>query len=603
MHAKRQTPMIPWLAPWIVSLLAVLMLLPAPALGQDEVSAQAAFSQQTCYLGDQVRFRIVVEGAEQADAPDLSSLPGASFFFAGGSNNTSTMVSIVNGRRHEESHKQYILQWVVTPEKPGTLVVPPQRITLPDGSAVQTPEARLRVIEPEQTDKPVLRATIDDDTLYVGQAARVHVTWLLLSDVEEYSFRGNDRPDDFDIQPVITASAGRGNDYKVDIFGITTQGRLSYSTLDGERYRSFEFELLVSPKRAGTLTLGPIGVSFDERVTRRSTRRMIARTDPIVIHALDLPAEGRPPGFTGLLGAHAIDATATPTDVNVGDPIELRVTISGPEPMSGVTDGPDLTSIEGFTDDFRISSEGWTYEPSSSPGRRTFKTTIRATHEGVEAIPAISLPFFDPGEGEYRVARSRPIPLHVRAVRKVTAADAVVSSGAPAAVSRDPLTPTAGGLWAIDTGPAVLADAWVPDAGMLRRPAVLSALIAPPVVFLLAGVSVLARSRPRDEAEIRRRRAISMARRALRREGPESAVRTYLACAFGLTPSAVTGADGHRLLAEAGVADADDIAELIAISESTRYAPGGAALGSPPDTRRLMTRLSRIDRAMRRAKR
>ncbi len=595
MHPNRHTP--------IFLLLAVLAALtPASALGQDGVSARAAFSQQACYLGDQVRFRIVVEGVEQADAPDLSAVPGASFFFAGGSNNTSTMVSIVNGKRHEESHKQYILQWVVTPEKPGTLVVPPQRLTIPGGPAVQTEEARLRVIEPERVERPVLRVTIDDDTLYVGQTARVHVTWLLLSDVEEYSFRGNDRPDDFDIQPVIGPSSGRGNDYQVDIYGITTRGRLSYATLDGERYRSFEFELLVSPKRAGELTLGPIGVSFDERVSRRATRRMIAESDPIVVHALGLPEEGRPPGFTGLLGTHAVDAAATPTDVNVGDPIELRVTISGPEPLAGVIDGPDLSAIDGFTDDFRIAGEGWTYEPSSRPGRRMFTTTIRATHEGVSAIPPIPLPFFDPDEGVYRVARSKPIPLHVRAVREVTAADAVVSGGPPAAVSRDPLTPTAAGLWAIDTGPAVLADAGVGGA-IFRRPAVVAALIAPPAVFMLAALTVLVRSRPRDEEEIRRRRAISQARRALRRDGPESAVRTYLACAFGLTPSAITGADGRRLLAEAGLADADDIAELIAISEAARYAPGGMHPDARPETHRLMTRLSRIDRAMRRARR
>lgn len=583
----------------VAAIFAALVLVSAGARGG--VSASASFSQQTCYLGDQVRLRIVVEGADSADAPDLSGLPGATYTFVGGSNNSSAIVSIINGRRHEEAHKQYVLQWVVTPEKPGTLVVPPQRITV-GGDVLQTEEARLRVIEPEPADKPVLRYTIDDDTLYVGQTGRLHVTWLLLSDVEEYSFRGNPRPDDFDIQPVITATASRGNDYKVDIFGVATQGRLTYSTLDGKRYRSFEFELLVTPRRAGDLTLGPISVSYDERVSRRSTRRVLARTDPILIHAVELPEDGRPAGFGGLLGTHAIDAAATPTDVNVGDPIELTVTISGPEPMSGVKDGPDLSAIEGFTDDFRITGEGWTFKPSSRPGRRTFTTTIRAAHDGVEEIPPIPLPFFDPGEGEYRVARTKAIPLHVKAVREVTAADAVVSSGA-AAVSREPLTPTAAGLWAIDTGPAVLASADEFDTGMLRRPAVLAALIAPPAVFVLAGLAAISRRRPRDEAAIRRRRALSFARQALRRGGPAEAVRVYLADAFGLTPAAITGEDGRRLLAEAGVADTDDIAELIAISEAARYAPGGAAADATTDTRRLMTRLGRIDRAMRRANR
>ncbi|MBZ0172216.1 MAG: BatD family protein, partial [Phycisphaerales bacterium] len=346
------------------------------------------------------------------------------------------------------------------------------------------------------------------------------------------------------------------------------------------RIRTFEFDLLITPTRAGELTLGPITVSFDERVARRSTRRVFAQSEPIVINVLELPKLGRPDNFTGLLGTHAIDATASPTDVNVGDPIELVVTISGPEPMQGVLDGPDLAAVPGLTDDFRLSSEGWTFQPSRRPGERIFTTTVRATHDGVARIPELPLPFFDPGEGEYRIARSKPIPLRVKPVREITAADAVVSTG-QAAVSRDPLTPTAAGVWTIERGPAVLADTSGLSDHALRRPAVLVALITPPGVFALAAAFAIRRSTREDESARRRRRALTSARQALRRAGPAQAVRVYLAEAFGATPAAITGADSRRLLTRLDVADADAAAELIALHEAEHYAaarantPGG----------------------------
>lgn len=581
----------------IAALFALMMLTPSRAIAQFEAKAEASFAQHTCYLGDQVSFQIVVKDIEQATPPDLTSLPGATFAFAGASNSSSTVVSIVNGRRKQTVTNQYVMRWVVTPDEPGTLVVPPVHVGLGGGRIAETNEARLRVIEPEPADKPVLRFQLDEDTLYVNQTTRLHVTWLLVSDVEDYSFRGSRPSGVCSIQPAGQPGRGRDNAYAVDIFGVTTQGRLGYGMLDGERIRTFEFDLLVTPTRAGELKLGPITVSFDERVSRRSTRRVFAQTDPILINVLDLPTEGRPDNFDGLLGPHAIDADAAPTDVNVGDPIELTITISGPEPMPGVRDGPDLTGVPGFSDDFRLASDGWTFQPTRRAGQRVFSTTVRAAHDGVTEIPRIELPFFDPGEGEYRVARSKPIPIHVRPVHEVTAADAVVSSG-PASVSREPLTTTAAGVWAIERGPAVLADTRGLSDDALRHPGVLVALIAPSGVFALAAVVAIRRTNREDESSRRRRQALATARRTLRREGPAQAVRVYLAEAFGTTPRAITGADGRRLLAEVGGADADAVAELISVHEAEHYAAGRYLPDTPADAARVLDLLRRVDRSI-----
>ncbi len=585
--------------------LAVLIALLLGALGTRDASAQglvtvrSGFSQQVCYLGDQVVYEITVENSDSVDPPDLSGIPGASFNFRGISNESRTMVSIVNGRRSESVVKRLIMRWTVTPSELGTLIVPPMLVKVDQGQVVETDEARVRVLEPEQEDRPVVIVRPESDTLYVNQSVRVRVSWLLTADIEDYSFRASPKDDALLIQPVQRQRTGLERAYPVEIFGVEASGTLGYGTLDGERVRSLDFELVVTPTEAGTIALGPITVSYNERVSRTSVRRVVARSGAVEFEVRDLPAQGRPDNFDGLLGTHDIEARAEPTTVSVGDPINLEVTIYGPEPMAAITDGPDLSAIPAFADNFRIASEGWTFRPGSRPGERTFSTVIRVADADVTEIPAITLPFFDPGEGEYRVARSEAIPLTVRAVREVTAADAVVSSAAPQSVSRDPLTATGPGVWAIERGAGVLATADPLAREPWRNPAVIVSACVPPACFAGALVLAARRRSSRDPERARRARALRSARRVLAREGAVAAVRTYLADAFGATPAAITGADGERLLRDAGIDDPAPVVELIASAEAASYARAGGP-ATDADRRRVETLLARIDGQLRR---
>ena len=52
-------------------------------------------------------------------------------------------------------------------------------------------------------------------------------------------------------------------------------------------------------------------------------------SQPLKLTVLPLPEEGKPSGFYGLVGQYTISASATPTKVNVGDPITLTVKVGG----------------------------------------------------------------------------------------------------------------------------------------------------------------------------------------------------------------------------------------------------------------------------------
>lgn len=607
MRTDRPTPSPRSVQRTLRRLTVLLVLLCGPLVSaQDAIRAAAAFNRQACYIGDSALLEIVVENAEEAQPPTLPPIPGAEFEFRGVSNESSTSVTIINGRRQERVSRRLVLRWIVTPTRPGTITVPPLTLAVGAGRTVETNEARLHAMVPERATDPVLKVEIDSARLYVNQTARVRVTWLLQGDIENYSFRASAIDPALEVSPVTVPRQGRDRVYEVDIFGVVTHARLGFDTLNGERVRSFEFELLVTPKSTGWHTLGPVAVSFEERLNARASRRLLAESRPLAIEVLELPQAGRPAGFRGLLGVHAIEARAEPTSVNVGDPIELTVSITGQEPMAAITDGPDLRAIPGFEEAFRLSPQGWTFTPARRPGERVFTTVIRATNDTVTQIPPIPLHFFDPDSAQYHTAKSRPIPLTVRPVRQISAADAIVGApGAPgSAVSREPLTATRAGLWAIERGDAVLASANALTPYTARDPVVLAFLFAPPAVFAAAGLIAFRRTHRTDESERRRRRALAGARRVLRRHGPPEAVRAYLADAFSLCPAAITGEDGRRILA--GFEDAAALAELIAIHEADRYAAGARDRGAPlspglADPAHVLGLLRRVDRARRRS--
>ena len=134
----------------LISALVVMLVLPTAAAQSDRITATASFSQTTCFLGDQVVFQIAVENADTVSPPDLSSIAGVEFEYRGASNESSTFVSIVNGRRHEEVTKRQVMRWVATPSAAGTLTVPPLLVKADSSVVVETGRAQVRVLEPER---------------------------------------------------------------------------------------------------------------------------------------------------------------------------------------------------------------------------------------------------------------------------------------------------------------------------------------------------------------------------------------------------------------------------------------------------------------------
>ncbi len=397
------------------------------------------------------------------------------------------------------------------------------------------------------------------------------------------------------------------------VSGYRTSAEVRERRRGGRRFAEYVLRFQLHPPSPGSLTIQP-GVAqaeivvgyrgrtdlFGRRVEETDVRTV--STETVNVEVRPLPSEGRPSGFTGLVGRYSIRATTDVTSVKVGDPIPLRIEVRGDGLMERVP-RPDLASLPAF-EKFKVDED-------LSPGERedntlVFERTIRAREASVTEIPPIPLAYFDAEAGRYDVTRSEPIPLSVEETRVVTADQIESPTGAATFAPKRDREQLRGGLNANHVYLDALADQGV-DA---RR---LWPLAAGPAVWALLGAFVMLRRRGEsDGARARARRAGRRARAALDaaksasggasgalHESVSAALQGYVSDVLDLGEGEVTAADVRRHAAagdlEAGVAER--VAELLERCDAGRF--GAGAEGGGAD---LLTEASAVVDAMERGR-
>ena len=146
-----------------------------------------------------------------------------------------------------------------------------------------------------------------------------------------------------------------------------------------------------------------------------------------------------------------MSSEATPTDCTAGDPIMLRLKVSG----SGNFDRVDLAGLP-TSSDWKAYKPSARFEPSDSAGyegTKTFEQAVVPLRSGTGQIPAISFSYFDPNQQEYLTRTTSPIQVKVAASATVPS-----SSSVGANASQTPST----------TAPAEAKPTLAPDKVVLR---------------------------------------------------------------------------------------------------------------------------------------
>ena len=184
------------------------------------------------------------------------------------------------------------------------------------------------------------------------------------------------------------------------------------------------FRSTASSIRSGDVQLGPGRARIVLRVRRTEGAFSIVNNTPFyfdvparTFSTLPLPA-GAPASFKGAVGSFTVRATADTDELEEGDPIAVRLSVSG----TGNLDSLPAPVITG------PPSEWKSYEPSrlerrderrSPTGTVSFSQIIRPLVRKDE-VPPFELAYFDPRSARYETVRTKPIPFTARPSSKTT---------------------------------------------------------------------------------------------------------------------------------------------------------------------------------------
>ena len=218
-----------------------------------------------------------------------------------------------------------------------------------------------------------------------------------------------------------------------EIPSTNPQGRLAFGepqTVAGRSYNvALLFKKALFPLAPGKLTITPMEAEIAHGDFFGPMQVSRLKTEPVVIEAQALPAQGQPPHFDAAnVGRYEISASVDRTAVSVGDAVTLKVTVKGTGNVRNVQP-PALPPLAGWK----------SYEPKTDvaldgaetiAGTKTVEWLMRPERGGKTTIPSLVLETFDPAAKRYQTARSQPIEI---AVSGEAGANAVAGSAAPPA--------------------------------------------------------------------------------------------------------------------------------------------------------------------------
>jgi hypothetical protein len=145
------------------------------------------------------------------------------------------------------------------------------------------------------------------------------------------------------------------------------------------------------------------GGGIDKAVTLKSGVNAVS--------TLPLPAANRPSDFNGAVGQFTLAATASPDHVTAGDPITLRLTVTGRGNFDRVSSALLSNSSDWKT--YKPVARFATADSVGSEGTTTFEQAVVPMQAGHLKIPALSFSYFDPETAKYMTRTTAPISIEV----------------------------------------------------------------------------------------------------------------------------------------------------------------------------------------------
>jgi len=471
--------------------LLLYMVIPF-SLAAKTIKVSAQVGTRDVHTGEAFILQIVIDGSNQVKDPDLSGLK--TWFrvaYAGGGPQNSQSITVINGQMTKKVSHKYVYQYQLTPLKKGILTIPPIMVNV-EGRSYLTEAIRLQVKEPGDVAEFKLRQYLSENSCFIGEPVLLTVEWYLQNEVKSPYFTVPILEDSrFRIEDYKGSSQGK-QEYKIRIGKEEVSLIQSEKKLQGDLYTTLTFKKILIPRSAGLIeipkaTLVFNGVSgnrqardfFGRLVREPAYKKYVIASRSRTLTVKNVPQQGKPENYSGLVGTFTVEAMATPLEVNVGDPITLTITLKG---RGNLKDGrlPHLHQIKKLTKDFKIPEE--IAAGTIRGNQKIFTQTIRATHQDIKEIPSLSISYFNSKTEKYQYAKSGPISLKVSPSSEFTMAQI---EGIDRKTMKKELEEIKAGISYNYEGEDVLENRPINILSYIQKPVIIAMMITPLLVYLI----------------------------------------------------------------------------------------------------------------------
>ncbi|MEE2775761.1 MAG: BatD family protein [Acidobacteriota bacterium] len=517
---------------------------------------QAELDRSQITIQEEATLVVTVDGTQQVE-PRLPSLPGLEARFR----NRSSQMEWVNGK----VTRRFIYHWSLRPQQVGKFRIDPVTVEL-GGQRFASEPLMLEVVEQtsEEGELPQVFATasVSDSSPFVGE--QIVFVWRLYNAV---TING---------ASLVAQEFGA---LQAEDLGEVRQ----YTTRrDGVAYEVREIRKALFAQSAGMTTIPAwtanvevrarsrrdrFSSPFDDFFSRSRTEGRAVRTRPIELEVRALPDP--PAEFSGLIGSFEVASSISPTELNAGESVTQRITISGTGNVQMIPQPAVAVAV-----DFKVYED----QPSTSlnrngnelTGAKVFTRALVPLRAGALTVAGVELVFFDPEREGYVRRVADAIQLEVAPGREedLRLTESLAPSRGKVAVRilGDDILPIYRGLDALDQPAA--AGTWVFLGG-------------PPLVFCV--LLVLRRRSLRFAGDVRGRRrheALRCARNKLASASSDGdwslVLREFIGDKFGLEGAALTPLECRAALVRNDV-DAELAAQVegvLGLLEASQYGRG-----------------------------
>ena len=387
-------------------------------------SFTASLDRDTITLGEQATLSLIFEGGQPTKLTALD-VPGLQFGTP--SRSFSQNIDFNSG----QVNARLTLAYSVVPQREGEFAIPaltaevngqqysssPLKLVVAKASAPTTAAVN------SGNEVAFMKLLLPQKRVYVGQTLTAQLQIYLRDDVQNNS------------QPQFTGTPADGL-----TLGKSAGGGQSQTHIGNHAYTVLPILLAVTATKSGTLTLGPFTANmvvvlpsqnqggdpfaqlgFRSPFFNGERKQISLATEQVSVESLPLPEQGKPAGFKDLLAKVSI--SVGPTNLIVGDPVTVRVQVSGRDSLEAIR-LPDPLEVKGF----KIIQSTATITNLDLLGvQRTkiFELVAAPQNADVREWPELALicdgssSYFDPESGSYHTLAASAVPLVVKAAGAV----------------------------------------------------------------------------------------------------------------------------------------------------------------------------------------